>query len=128
MNTLGKSITAAFFEAPEGYAELEQYWSSLVNSDARKELEAVHYLLYAALRGKDWRAGFTAATNAVKLENGHRSAAMWAIASLHSKWSEQHILAPFCGKVSLEMLVRMRAVLPTSYKGPEAEAYEAQNE
>lgn len=59
MNTLNKTITSFFFTSPEGYAELQRRWSEIVNSEEKHNLTAAHYLVYAVLRGKDWRKGFT---------------------------------------------------------------------
>jgi hypothetical protein len=58
MNTLNKTITSSFFVSPEGYAELQRRWSQIVNSEEKHNLTPAHYLLYAVLRGKDWRKGF----------------------------------------------------------------------
>ena len=41
-----------------------------MNSDRKRDLAAEHHLLYLALLGKDWRAGFTPITNQRKLDNG----------------------------------------------------------
>ena len=60
MNTLNKTITSSFFTSPEGYTELQHRWSKIVNSEKKYKLTPAHYLVYAVLRGKDWRKGFTA--------------------------------------------------------------------
>ncbi|WP_309714540.1 hypothetical protein [Armatimonas sp.] len=72
MNTLGKSITERFFQEPStGYASLQAHWSALVA--ARTPLSAADHLLYQALRGKDWRKGFSPITNGTKIANGATS-------------------------------------------------------
>ena len=69
VNTLSKQQTACFFAQPDlGYASLQAHWSALVA--ARTPLSAADHLLYLALRGKDWRKGFSPITNATKLANG----------------------------------------------------------
>jgi len=73
MNTLGKNITPLFFKEElrsEAYEAIQRRWSEIVNSDERKTLTPAHHLLYAVVRGKDWRKGFTPITNKRKLDNG----------------------------------------------------------
>lgn len=69
MNTLSKAYTRHFFSRESGYDELELRWRYLLKSGIRLRPEA--HLLYAILRGKDYRKGFTAATNKNKLDNGY---------------------------------------------------------
>ena len=69
MNTLSKTVTGTWFKSPEGYNDLESRWSQIVNSPQRKQLTAADHLIYALLRGKDWRKGLTP-VSARKLEHG----------------------------------------------------------
>ena len=66
MKTLNKNQTTQFFTRPEGYDELINEWKTLKNPNAHC------HMLYAILRGKDWRKGFTPITNTVKLTNGQQ--------------------------------------------------------
>ena len=59
MNTLSKTITGAWFTSPDGFNDLEGRWSQIVNSPLRKQLTATDHLIYAVLRGKDWRKGLS---------------------------------------------------------------------
>jgi hypothetical protein len=52
--------------------ELREVWSRVVNSKAKYSLNVVHFALYAALRGSDWKKGLTPITNIKKLANGHK--------------------------------------------------------
>jgi len=59
MKTLNRTITSSFFNSPDGFTQLKERWSELVNSEAKHDLTAAHHLAYAVLRGKDWTKGFT---------------------------------------------------------------------
>jgi hypothetical protein len=69
VNTLNRTITARFYRDENGYAALTQEWASLANNKTQA-LSAQDHLLYAILRGKDWRKGFVVATNPTKVANG----------------------------------------------------------
>src|SRR5689334_8501228 len=115
MNRLNKIQTSAWFKNAGDYDALCAYWSALVNDkEARKGLSAAHHLLYAALRGKDWRRGFCPITNPRKLENGafFDMGARHAINRLHSKWHEDSLLTPFGGWVTGEMIQQIRELIP----------------
>ena len=115
MKTLSRAITARFFPHPDSYNALRQGWSDLINSDSKHELYAAHHLLYLALMGKDWRKAFTPPTNQRKLDNG----AFWswgmfrALETIHQKYKEDELLAPFVGSVTPQMLSELRNLLPT---------------
>ena len=127
MNTLTKRETRSFFGSDEGYTALERHWRALVNSPVKKTLGPEHYLLYQALRGKDWRRGFTPITNRRKLENGafYNWGLNHALRRLHSAWAEEKLLKPFAEVVGVETLQMMRAMLPKHLDSFEvAQAYE----
>jgi len=117
MNTLSRAITARFFPNSDSYNALRKHWSDLINSERKHELAAAHHLLYLALTGKDWRKAFTPLTNQHKLDNG----AFWgwrmflALFKLHSKFSEDELLAPFGGHITPQILEDLRGLLPTVY-------------
>lgn len=72
MNTLSKKITPIFFKEeikPNCYNEVKELWLTLQKND-EIQLTLAHHVLYAILRGKDWRKCFTPVTNEVKLANG----------------------------------------------------------
>jgi hypothetical protein len=69
-NTLGKEVTRHFFKNEDGYTELQARWKELTDQIGQPRdvgrplsLYAPDYLLYAILRGKDYRKGFTPAKN-----------------------------------------------------------------
>ena len=113
MNTLPRAVTAQFFTLAE-YSQLRERWSRLMNSGRRHELLAVHHLLYLALIGKDWRKGFTPATNPRKLANGAFQG--WilfrSLNRLHTRSWEEQLLAPFDGIVTSQMLDKVRGLIP----------------
>lgn len=45
----------SIFESKEQYLEFVANWKRIFNSEDKKELEFQHYLLYAILRGKDYK-------------------------------------------------------------------------
>jgi hypothetical protein len=132
MNTLPKEITRSYFKSDEGYLALERHWSSLVNSEARSTLGPEHYLLYQALRGKDWRKAFTPITNQKKLANGafYDWGLQHALRRIHSHWAQEELLKPFAGLIDagifeVDAFKKLSAMLPRSIAGFEvAEAYE----
>ena len=125
MNTLSRAITARIFPDTDSYNALRAHWSGLINSERKHELTAAHYLLYLALRGKDWRKAFTPITSRNKLENGgFEGWAMFsALGTLHWQTKEEDLLAPFDGLVTSQMLQVIRTLVPdrSAYKyKPEA--------
>jgi len=114
MNTLPRVITAQILTDPNLYHSIRQHWSEWVRSPRKHELTAAHYLLYAALLGKDWRKGFTCITNRRKLDNG--AFAGWALFRatevLHLPSNEEALLAPFGGLVTVTMLQNVRELIP----------------
>ncbi len=114
MNTLPRAITAHVFNNPNTYFSLRRHWSTLMQSDRRHELSAVHHLLYLALLGKDWRKGFTPATNPRKLANGAYEGWILFSALYRLKGDRYHdeLLAPFDGLVTSEMLQSLRVFIP----------------
>lgn len=71
MNTLGKQITRQFFQNESGFDLLQHDWSlNWENKAFREKLEPIHFFLYQAFRGKDWRKAFTPVTNTNKIEKG----------------------------------------------------------
>lgn len=70
MNTLSKKITPLFFKEDirhDCYSEAKKHWLKLQYSH---KLTLAHYIVYAVLRGKDWRKCFTPVTNEIKIING----------------------------------------------------------
>ncbi len=114
MNTLPRAVVAQILNDSQAYLALRQQWRDFMNSERRHELKAEHHLLYLALCGKDWRRGFTPATNQQKLDNGAYNG--WkmfrALAWLHSPFHEALLLAPFDGVITAEMLQNLRPLLP----------------
>ena len=114
MNTLPRAVTAQIFATPDSYNALQHHWSSLIRSERKHDLSAAHHLLYQVLRGKDWRKAFTCPSNPRKLANGALEG--WvlfrSLNMLHSRFSEEALLAPFDGLVTPAMLQMVRSLLP----------------
>jgi hypothetical protein len=64
--------------------------------------------------GKDWRKAFTPPTNQHKLDNG--AFLGWgmfrALQTIHLKFKEDELLAPFEGFITSQMLASLRDLLP----------------
>jgi len=78
MNTLSKKITPFFFKEEirqDCYSEVQSLWKELQKSkkESGGSLTLAHHILYAVLRGKDWRKCFTPVSSEVKLANGARA-------------------------------------------------------
>lgn len=115
MNTLNKNITATFFKTENGYNDLIAHWSALMNDkEACKKIKAEHHLLYLILRGKDWRKGFTPATNSTKLVNGYKPdhAIKQAMSYIYSNWYKDKLFAPFAELTTPEAQKLIQDLLP----------------
>lgn len=66
-NTLGKEITKNFFLNESGYSDLKALWK--VKLDNGFEPNADDLAIYAMLRGRDWRKGYTPISNKNKLSS-----------------------------------------------------------
>jgi len=114
MKTLSKDITSEFFESADDYIALERRWRELMNDrELRKQLRCSHHLLYAMLRGKDWRKALTPPTNATKLVNG----ALVSWVGRAAYWSVRQgdvdcLISPFGGTVTGSAVTRLREMLP----------------
>lgn len=113
MNTLPRAITAQFLTFVE-YSQLREHWSRLIRSARKHELSAAHHLLYLALVGKDWRRGFTPASNPRKLAHGAFQgwALFRALNRLHMRSWQEQLLTPFDGLVTSQMLDKVRELIP----------------
>lgn len=136
MNRLSKKTTRRFYAADASIVALRERWKALVVEDCRRAaiarrarkqesgidpetiepqvLDARHHLLYAILRGKDWRKGFAPCADVNRLENGYArwAAATRAIRSLHDPVREGELTAPFDGLLSDGALSAIRAAVP----------------
>lgn len=113
MNTLSKNITSEFFSSAEDFYKLQKHWGNLVNSERKNELKAAHYLLYAVLRGKDWRKAFTPLSNQRKLANGafYNWGLLRALYQLHHE-PAAILLEPLAEVVTPAMLDSVRQKVP----------------
>lgn len=59
--------TTDFFESKEHYLAFRKAWSNAMNSDEKHNLEAYHHVLYAALRQRNYLAGFSPIVRESKL-------------------------------------------------------------
>lgn len=117
MNTLGKEITRSFYMSENGFNELQERWAILFQDKAEREkLTSIHFLVYAILRGKDYRKCYTSSVYTMRCDV-HRLKglhdALSRIGNQPSDYvkaailrSQEQILAPFIGIVTPDVLDR----------------------
>jgi len=95
-----------WFTSKEHYLEFIAAFKKSAN-DPEIHLNATHFLIYAILRNKDWREGWTVPKKPNKLEHykGKMSTAFGIIKLPHM---EQWLLSPFEGTITTEMLMTLR--------------------
>lgn len=59
MANLSNDIWHSYFDSKDHYVALRAKWSQLVNSEDKHQLSVEYHLLYAILRGRDWRKCFS---------------------------------------------------------------------
>jgi len=111
MNHLSKKTTPLFFREEirhDCYNEVRQHWLGLLKNSKEHPLTFSHYILYAILRGKDWRKTFTPVSNEVKIANGAR--ADWSLTEaqyrLNSRLDVFNDFAPLIDPKVCSTLVR----------------------
>lgn len=70
------TITTDISNTPKSLFRDKEHYLKFVaafkKSSQAKNLRTVHFMLYAILRNRDWRKGFTSTTNKNKLANGRK--------------------------------------------------------
>lgn len=97
---LTRSQTRAWIKSADHYQAICAAWKRIASDkEARQSLTGAHHLLYAVLRGKDFREGLAPITNRAKLENGGQydwglARALKRLRTTYMAW-QQELLAPF---------------------------------
>lgn len=114
MNTLSKEITGKILGSPEKYEALTRAWKQACKDGVKLEVE--HYILYAALRGKDWRKAITPLRDKKRLENGafENCGLVRGLVKVHFTKDVYHLLAPFAGSITAETVKSLLTYIPTS--------------
>lgn len=114
MDTLSRETWNGFFESKEHYLKLRALWAQLHTEPEQLKLGPEHYLLMSALRGRDWRRGFTPVTNSNKLAHGAkpRASAATALWNVRSPYNRKYLLEVFGGLVTEEMVNAACSWLP----------------
>jgi hypothetical protein len=118
MNTLSRATTAQFFTDIDAFRHFQHIWRALARANSTA-LRAEHHMLYAMLRGRDWRKGFAIPVNPNKVLNG--ALCMWsmrtAFAIIEFAGRDDHaatdVLAVFEGTLTNESLHALHQVLPS---------------
>ena len=140
MNLLAKIFPTQnddLFESKEHYLAFRAAWSKAMNSEEKHNLTCDHHLLYIAARKRDFLAGFSPIMRESKLrgeEGAPGERYRTAIKSLRRvtmvrrgaekllKGSESygrmvnHLLAPFDGTITPEMLIRIDDHIQENYE------------
>jgi hypothetical protein len=125
VNTLNKTITARFYRDADGYNALTHEWARLVNNP-EQVLSAQDHLLYAILRGRDWRKGFVLVTSPTKVAGGATSGSGPAhVRAIRSLLRGYHgPLKPFLSPGAPALLARLLPVYGYGINPLPEEAYE----
>lgn len=120
-NTLGKSITAQFFQDENGWQALRDHWKTIHNT-----ADSAQQLLYLVLIGRDWTKAFTPATNQTKLSHQYTDNPYYkvnnlpegAVYALHNdtRMGVERLLKPFNGLITVEALALARTYVPRYLK------------
>ena len=97
-----------WFTSKEHYLEFCAAFQKFLNEGGVAGPE--HFLLYAILRNRDWKKGWTYPLNPGKqVEHEYKKKA--AFAYITHAWYETRLLHPFDGTITTEMLIAIRAHL-----------------
>jgi len=110
MNTLSKTTTPLFYREEyrsSAFEAIQSHWKSL-QDNPEVSLTLEHHILYAILRGKDWRKCFTPITNPVKLANGMTAnqAMTHALWRLNNRADAYTLFEPIIDSEKAQLLVR----------------------
>jgi len=94
-----------WFTSKEHYQEFTAAFKNWINRGGYAD--SSHFLLYAILRNKDWKKGWTYPEKEGKKVE-HRYKLGYAFDKIKSGYNEKHLLAPFDGTVTTEMLMALR--------------------
>lgn len=116
--TLNKQFAAQFYEEGKTYEDLTKRWKLIISN--KKPLLVEDYILYAILRGKNWRKTATPPTNPIKLENGALTGwcVRFAISRISAGSTNQYtnlLLEPYKDIIKKETLDIIKQILPSFY-------------
>ena len=94
-----------WFTSKEHYLEFTAAFKNWINRGGYAD--SSHFLLYAILRNKDWKKGWTPPTKAGKIDE-HAYKRSHAFYKIKSGYNEKYLLAPFDGTITTEMLMVLR--------------------
>lgn len=97
-----------WFTSKEHYLEFKAAFKAYASDKNTKyALSSSQILLYAILRNRDWKKGWTTPTNPGKLVE-HRAKMASAFSMIKAPYCEEHLLKPFDGTITTEMLMALR--------------------
>jgi hypothetical protein len=94
-----------WFTSKEHYLEFRAAFKKYLREGG--EPQACHFLLYAILRNRDWKKGWTYPEHPGK-QVEHTAKLSQAFSNIKSTWMENYLLKPFDGTVTTEMLMALR--------------------
>ncbi len=115
--TISSIEPGEWFTSREHYLDFVSAFKKSAN-DKTMHLSSVHFLLYAILRNKDWRKGWTKPLHPGKKVE-HQAKLGYAFQIIKNKWMEDYLLKPFDGTITTEMLIALRENLDDIRRGNE---------
>lgn len=101
------------FETKEQYEQFISEWKTWIKSEQKHNTECYHFMLYAMLRGRDWRKCITPPSNPNKLVGVEKWRTLRTnLNIIHNEWYNAELLAPFASAVTPEMLKTLRMTIP----------------
>ena len=97
-----------WFTSKEHYLEFRAAFKAYANDENKKYgLSPCHFVLYAILRNRDWKKGWTYPSKAGK-QVEHQYKLSSAFSGIKSPYNEENLLKPFDGTITTEMLIAIR--------------------
>jgi len=97
-----------WFTSKEHYLEFKAAFKAYANDkNTRYALSSVQLMVYAILRNREWKKGWTYPTKVGK-QVEHNAKLASAFSMIKAPYFEEHILKPFDGTVTTEMLMALR--------------------
>ena len=97
-----------WFTSKEHYLEFRAAFKAYASDENTKYgLWPSHFVLYAILRNRDWKKGWTFPTKTGK-QVEHRYKLSSAFNAIKSPYNEEYLLKPFDGTITTEMLMALR--------------------
>lgn len=104
----GNVTPGDWFTSKEHYLEFRAAFKAYASDkNKRYGLTSAHFLVYSILRNRDWTKSWTYPTHPGK-QVEHVAKKATAFTTIRNPWWEEHLLKPFDGTITTEMLMVLR--------------------